>query len=476
MLKRKTNSERGQALVIVAFAIIGLVGIVGLAIDGGMAFSDRRHAQNAADTAALAGAMGIITPIVDPDTGVELSPYDSMQYQARARADSNGYFGDLVNSQVEVYLCSEADASCEEPYAGDPDYVQVIINSNVDTFFARVVGIPQMHNRVQAVARAKAHVNEPLYPGDSIIAISEGCQAPDNFIVEGGAQVKVTGGKLFVNTDNPACGFKCDTNNSYIQADIVTSGGTIDISDKCSANNTGERKVGGDKPLEFPVYLEDLGLEVPAECTGATGTYTNYGAGTLPAFLDPTDPAYPYPGYPTKPITILHPGRYTDFPPPKEQPLGKLNDIMILEPGVYCVETVLRWNQPSFTLIGHDVTLFVRSGYYFSLTGGTIRLDAPDSGDYQGYVMIVEPNYGDPPLSVNSENCNIDGAATNYYTGTILAPYCNITINGGSNPTGFNAQVIGYTIKMTGSSTINFTYDSGDLGTKKAPAETGITR
>ncbi|HTP00976.1 MAG TPA: pilus assembly protein TadG-related protein, partial [Anaerolineales bacterium] len=49
--------ERGQVLIIFVFAIIGLIAIAGLAIDGGNIYSDRSRARNAADAAALAGAM-----------------------------------------------------------------------------------------------------------------------------------------------------------------------------------------------------------------------------------------------------------------------------------------------------------------------------------------------------------------------------------------------------------------------------------
>ncbi len=56
-MKFHSVSERGQVLVIIAIAIIGLVGITGLAIDGSIILADRRHAQNAADTSSLAGAM-----------------------------------------------------------------------------------------------------------------------------------------------------------------------------------------------------------------------------------------------------------------------------------------------------------------------------------------------------------------------------------------------------------------------------------
>ncbi|MDX1601266.1 MAG: pilus assembly protein TadG-related protein, partial [Anaerolineales bacterium] len=54
------RSESGQSLVLIALSAILLLGMSGLAIDGGILFSDRRHAQNAADSAAMAGAFAIL--------------------------------------------------------------------------------------------------------------------------------------------------------------------------------------------------------------------------------------------------------------------------------------------------------------------------------------------------------------------------------------------------------------------------------
>ncbi len=50
------HNESGQALVLVAVVLLGLVAMLGLALDGGMMYMDRRMTQNAADAAALAGA------------------------------------------------------------------------------------------------------------------------------------------------------------------------------------------------------------------------------------------------------------------------------------------------------------------------------------------------------------------------------------------------------------------------------------
>src|SRR3990172_587965 len=52
----KRRGERGQALILFVLALAVLLGFVALAIDVGLAFQERRNAQNGADAAALAAA------------------------------------------------------------------------------------------------------------------------------------------------------------------------------------------------------------------------------------------------------------------------------------------------------------------------------------------------------------------------------------------------------------------------------------
>jgi Flp pilus assembly protein TadG len=54
--RRRRANEQGQILVIFAGALVALVAILGLIIDGGGAFAQSRNEQKAADLAALAGA------------------------------------------------------------------------------------------------------------------------------------------------------------------------------------------------------------------------------------------------------------------------------------------------------------------------------------------------------------------------------------------------------------------------------------
>src|SRR5512133_1064399 len=137
-------TERGQALILITFAAIGLFAIAGLAIDGTAKFSDRRHAQNAADTAALAGSLSL----VNGNTTVVHDDVRQWQVDALQRAESNGYDRDLVNKEIWVYTCNEnknvstslryqSPVDCG-PYEGNDQYVQVVIRSHINTYFARV--------------------------------------------------------------------------------------------------------------------------------------------------------------------------------------------------------------------------------------------------------------------------------------------------------------------------------------------------
>ncbi len=75
------DRERGQIIVIFALALVAIIAMVGLVLDGGSAFAQRRDQQSAADLAALAGANDY------------LLNHDDTLARARARtiAEANGY-------------------------------------------------------------------------------------------------------------------------------------------------------------------------------------------------------------------------------------------------------------------------------------------------------------------------------------------------------------------------------------------------
>jgi Flp pilus assembly protein TadG len=56
---RTRRASRGQILILFAGALVGLIGLLGLATDLGYAFAERRTMQNAADAGAISGARAI---------------------------------------------------------------------------------------------------------------------------------------------------------------------------------------------------------------------------------------------------------------------------------------------------------------------------------------------------------------------------------------------------------------------------------
>jgi len=439
------KNERGQALILIALAAIGLFAITGLAIDGSAKFSDRRHAQNASDTASLAAALEKATALTDglsnespsshlvetcpPPTGVTPSPVcDALQLAGLDRADSNGYDNDLTSNTVEVY-----SPPISGYYTGDESYVQVIITSHVNTFFARVVGVPQTHNTVEAVALTKE--GGPLFNGASVVSTnpnpncSGGLGSGGGSVdVSGSGNINLSGGGIFVNS-SASCGF---SQPNCTGATLTITGGGI--SSAGSDINSCNPSIPTNELAEQVVVPDEIYMPAePIECS-QTASATNIPLGS--------DYWYISPGY------------YVDFP---QFGIINNNKHIIMEPGVYCVDSDIHWSGATFDSLDgtSGVTIYIKSGHDFSTSiNSPIWLNASNSGEYAGYLMIMDGSMS------SIQTCTINGGSYLDINGTIFAPYCNITINGdNSSNSNFNAQVIGWDIKLNGNSTINFNYD-----------------
>ncbi len=131
-MMQQNKSEKGQALVLIVFAMIGMLALVGLAMDGGQTFSDRRRGQNAADAAALAAALKY-----QQDPGVSNADLTTL---AQAAAAINGYDGS--NSVITVSPSATATGDCPGDAAGKNITVTVV--STVKTWFSSVVGVKEV--------------------------------------------------------------------------------------------------------------------------------------------------------------------------------------------------------------------------------------------------------------------------------------------------------------------------------------------
>ena len=91
----RREPERGQLLVIFAIALIALVGMVGLIIDGGDTFLQRRDQQNVADAAAMAAGYAYVNGTDETAA-------------AQSVAAANGYTNGVDNTVVSVTIGSDS--------------------------------------------------------------------------------------------------------------------------------------------------------------------------------------------------------------------------------------------------------------------------------------------------------------------------------------------------------------------------------
>src|SRR5574341_676736 len=233
------RSEKGQALVIIALAVVGLVAFTALAIDGGMVLSDRRHAQNAADTAAFAAALAKIrTPNYPPN-----SPGDPDLAAVAAgleRAASNGYDNNGTSNIVEVHI-----PPISGPYAGNDDYIQVIITSYVRTMFARVIGWQSVKNVVEAVTLAKTATSDSE---QGLAAISALTQTGTGVFMNGNVNLDVINSGVFSNSSTGPC-----PNPSSSM--LAVGNGTLNVGTSFTVASGGDFCQNGNFNLNDPIDL-----------------------------------------------------------------------------------------------------------------------------------------------------------------------------------------------------------------------------
>jgi Flp pilus assembly protein TadG len=388
-MKRKGLRERGQALILIALAAVGLFGFAALAIDGSAAFSDRIHAQNAADTAALAAAL------------TRIRGGDWVQ-SGLARAGTNGYQNDGQSNTVHVHCPPE-----HGPYAGNLEYVEVVIESSVKTTFARVVGIDQVNNLVTAVTHATLPTRAPLYSGAAMVALK-----PDGrgtFRSHGTNETSVVGSGIFVNS-NDACAFE-QVGNS----EIDTLAGIQIVGQACLHGSVTPADAidTGAAPVPYPP------TNLPPEPTCTQDAVQNG--------------------------NTLSPGNWSgNFPP---------RGVTFLQSGIYCVDGMFMVNAHDI-LAGDGVLIYMRSGNVHWDGRAQINLTAPTSGPYAGLLIYM-------PMS-NDEGLIINGNSDSSFVGTFLAPASDIQVNGTSGVSGYHSQIVGYTIDLIGTADMLVEYNQNE--------------
>lgn len=152
------SRERGQILVLFALSLVAIIGMVGLVLDSGGAFAQRRTQQNAADVAALAAANDLIANQGDAEWVAT----------AESIATDNGYTNGVGGAVVQVTCVNCPDQTLDPAVDG----VQVTVNITAphENNFAGILGMPTWN--VSATATSKTGwANKANAPGPFIVSL-----------------------------------------------------------------------------------------------------------------------------------------------------------------------------------------------------------------------------------------------------------------------------------------------------------------
>jgi Flp pilus assembly protein TadG len=448
------KSQRGQALVLIALAAVGLFAFAALAIDGGMVFSDKRHAQNAADTSALSAALAKVRG-------------QNLITAAMDRAASNGFTNDGVRSVVQVY-----NPPISGPYTGNNEYIQVVITSNVRTTFARIIGRRTVTNVVEAVARAtvgssgtagygagyglttlKQNGTGMSFTGsgnrtiEGALGNNAGFDAPGSgtFNVTGGVQVSGffdnsgsgewnVGGNVWVN------GFDNSGSGDW------SVGGSFFSDDDFSTTGSGDLTAAGGITVVGTAYPPGGSGDV-SPWPPASGSYT-----TPPVITDPFATVLFPPANPGSCTAVsfggssnatINPGCYTSI---TRSGSGDLT----LNPGVYYITGNINQGG-SGDITAHGVLLYMENGSFDMNGSGSLNISPMTSGPYAGLTIYMDRD--------NTSMLRITGSGGSLFSGTIYAPSSNVILKGSGGTFVVDSQIICSTSELTGSGDLNLKYD-----------------
>lgn len=420
------KGERGQVLAFIAIGLVGLMGFAALAIDGGMLYSDRRHAQNAADTSSLAGASGAANYMRTYNvnyngfvcgTSEMMAVQAAAEYEAINRAATNDYTidADISDQHGVIAECEILDRGS---YLDKHIDITTLITKDTQSNFAHMVYDGPLRNQVEAISRI--YPPAPLAFGHAIIALNEGaCSGNQNGVIfSGSSTTKVTGGGVWSNG--------CLTGNGNDFTVNVYDGGV-----GFAGASTGTLTNIYPSPEYIPHPIPSYSTEVnPPDCSG------------LP------DRTVPHGGDAT-----LEPGVYSR--------IKWTGGSLTLNPGLYCVTDSQGVVINGGDVTGLGVTIYLETGG-MTVNGNVepVDLRAPEENP--------DPSPAIPGVLIymalgNDSVISLTGNSTSFYLGTIYAPDGEIFASGssGTDPT-FNTQLIGNNVEVSGGATIDINFNEDE--------------
>jgi hypothetical protein len=417
-----SDPRRGQAGLFIVFNLTILFGVLGLAVDLGMAYFTRQQAQAAADAAAMAAATyatngGPITcgangAICGSDTTCaypNVSPATNDLQSGCLYAAANGF----VNSGIQSVKLSANTTAPPGVTGNSPSYwVKATVSARPNTLFGRFGGLNQF------TINAAATAGVAYYAAGACLYVLDPT-ASSAFTAAGSTSLTATCG-IFVNS-NSASAVNLSGSASVTSTQILING-SYSRSNNASISPTPTTHAGTQAdPLasfEMPTFSNHC-------------DYTNYSVSSGTA-------------------VTMSPGVYCGG-------ITITGGTVTANSGLYILNGSGLSISGSSSLSGTGVTFF-NTGQYsghsigpITVSGGAVtNLSAPNSGDYRGMLFVQDRN-----LTYTSNN-NFSGSAGSTLTGSLYFPTTGVTY-AGTTTTGSYTALVAKTVTMTGTS--NFKND-----------------
>ena len=477
------HSERGQALVIVAFSLVVLLGVAAIVVDLGMSWMLRRQEQNAADPGAIAAARYI----EDGDTPATRS---NMHEAACFYAQQNDFFGgdsltcDAARASGDLQVLWPPSGPHAGEFAGRPEMVLVVIRDTHPSFFGRIFGQEQATVATGAVASRETQSAN----SNSLVAL-----------------------------DPSTCGAGKTNGNGTIRIEPVTnpetgapySGGYVHLNSNCEqgvhddacGNGQGAFQLSGNAGAG--IFAPHMYMHGTCQAAGgAVTTPVTEGAppigDPLASLVGPRQDLYPAGKCPNnagvyqtmtpswdgcsirRNSVTLTPGVYWGG----WKFSGNSSTVVKLQPGIYIIagggiglsgqadiETVgdASGNPARVMIFSTDNTMDSNCAAGvarcdqgpITLSGqGDIKLWGLDSGPWRGLLLWQDGDGSNPAAPID-----ITGNGALDLAGTIYAPGADVKItgNGGAIGTRLAVQIISWTWNVGGSGQLVMPYDPTQL-------------
>lgn len=181
--RNRTGRRRakGQSLPLIALMIVVLVAMVGLSVDVGNTFQEERQAVSAANAASISGMNAVIRRrATDSSFQVYTSIINSLNANGIQIAEDGVPTGEQLRLEASYIDPQGKPLGSITPDGGpipnNVGYVQVQLQGDVDTYFARVVGRPDLPIGATAYA-GQCALGDGVYP----IAINQALLDGSNF-------------------------------------------------------------------------------------------------------------------------------------------------------------------------------------------------------------------------------------------------------------------------------------------------------